>query len=313
MRTPIRSINPDTQAVLFGLSAVLLWSTVATAFKIGLQTTSVLMLLCGACFFSISILTLVLAIQKELYCALTSLWSYRYRSLTLGLLNPILYYLVLFEAFDRLPAQVAQPINYTWAIVFSILAVPFLGKKISRNEIYGLLIAYSGVVVISLSGAQITGSLDGIGITCAFVSTILWAGYWLINTKDTRPAVHALFQNFVVALPILLILVCINDASLLFSSQVPSLQELSPKAIVCMIYIGFFEMGISFVLWQLALQKTHRSARISSLIFLSPFISLFIIHHVLGEPLLLSTFLGLLLIVFGLAIGQIPRIKRPRR
>ena len=35
----------------------------------------------------------------------------------LGLLNPVAYYLVLFKAYDLLPAQVAQPINYAWPIV----------------------------------------------------------------------------------------------------------------------------------------------------------------------------------------------------
>ena len=35
------------------------------------------------------------------------------QALALGLVNPLLYYLVLFEAYDRLPAQLAQPLQQT--------------------------------------------------------------------------------------------------------------------------------------------------------------------------------------------------------
>jgi drug/metabolite transporter (DMT)-like permease len=69
-------------------------------------------------------------------------------------------------------------------------------------------------------------------------------------------------------------------------------------------YIGCFEMGISFFLWLQALRYTASTARISSLIFLSPFISLILIHFLVGEEILLSTFYGLVLIVAGLILQQ---------
>ena len=43
----------------------------------------------------------------------------------LGLVNPFLYYLVLFKAYDLLPAQEAQAINYTWALMLAFLSVIF--------------------------------------------------------------------------------------------------------------------------------------------------------------------------------------------
>jgi hypothetical protein len=36
----------------------------------------------------------------------------------------------LFEAYDRLPAQVAQALNYTWALTLTLLAVPVLGTAV---------------------------------------------------------------------------------------------------------------------------------------------------------------------------------------
>lgn len=298
-------MNKEARALSYGLLAVLLWSTVASAFKIGLGLTSVILLLTGASFFSLLVLTVVLFFQKQLIVALSSLWKYRFQSIKLGMLNPVLYYIILFEAYDRLPAQIAQPINYTWAIVLGLLAVPFLGRKISRWDVAGMFIAYSGVFLISMAGKSLPGGVDSIGIVLALVSTFIWAIYWLVNVKDSRPPILALFQNFLYAFPVLIVIACLSD----FDGVVSLIGNLSPNIVASMAYIGLFEMGFTFILWQMALQTTEYTSRISSLIFLSPFVSLFIINQVLGEPLQLLTFVGLMIIIVGLAIQRMGKKK----
>jgi drug/metabolite transporter (DMT)-like permease len=108
----------------------------------------------------------------------------------------------------------------------------------------------------------------------------------------------ALFQNFFYALPVLLIIAYLSVTSL-------SSIDLSFNVLASMAYIGLFEMGFTFILWQAALQTTEYTSRISSLIFLSPFVSLFIINQLLGEPLQSLTFVGLGVIVVGLALQRI--------
>ena len=287
-------MKKETLALSYGLTAVLLWSTVASAFKIGLSLTSVIYLLTGASFFSLLVLIGVLLVRKELVSALSSLWRYRYISIKLGMLNPVLYYLILFEAYDRLPAQIAQPINYTWAIVLGLLAVPFLGGKISRWDIAGMFVAYAGVFLLSMAGKNLPSGVDSVGIFFALVSTLIWATYWLLNIKDQRSPILALFQNFLYALPVLMVIAYFSQSSF----------ELSYKVVASMAYIGLFEMGFTFILWQAALQTTEYTSRISSLIFLSPFVSLFIINQVLGEPLQVLTFVGLGIIIVGLALQR---------
>ncbi|KAA0006046.1 MAG: DMT family transporter [Thermoplasmata archaeon] len=67
------------------------------------------------------------------------------------------------------------------------------------------------------------------------------------------------------------------------------------------IYVGIFEMRIAFLIWLKAL-KISTSAQVSNLIYLSPFISLIIIHLIVGEKILFSTVIGLTLIVTGIII-----------
>ena len=288
-------MSSERRALSYALIAVLLWSTVATAFKVALQQVSVSQLMAGAAVFSVLALMAVLAVRNELKPALSRLWADRAAAFRLGLINPVIYYAVLFEAYDRLPAQVAQPVNYTWAITLGLLSVPFLGHKLTRWDLIGMLLGYSGVVFISVAGQNVSGSLDYFGLFLALASTLLWAGYWLLNTRDSRPPIIGLFQNFVYGLPLLVLWMLLSDGP-------PALNEW--PVVASLAYVGVFEMGITFVFWQLAMHHTNNASRIGTLIFLSPFISLFLIHFVLGEPLQWLTFGGLGLIVGGLWLQQ---------
>ena len=59
-------MSSERRAIGYALMAVLLWSTVATAFKVALNQVSVSQLMAGAAVFSILALMAVLAIRGEL-------------------------------------------------------------------------------------------------------------------------------------------------------------------------------------------------------------------------------------------------------
>lgn len=278
----------ESQALMFGLAAVLCWSTVATAFKIALSYQSISALVMISSVTTVILLGGLLAAQGKLAFAFTSLKQHWFRALCFGLLNPLLYYHVLLAAYDLLPAQVAQPINYTWAIMLAFLAVPFLGHKLSRFDVIALFVCYSGVVVISMGTSADGQTANLLGVGLALISTVIWAAYWILNSRDERGPVTALFQNFLMVLPVAIVLAW------------P--LETNWQAVASSAYIGIFEMGISFVCWLYAMRRTENASRIGNLIFLAPFISLVLIHFVLGEHIHGNTIYGLALIIIGLLI-----------
>ncbi|MCV5334478.1 DMT family transporter, partial [Escherichia coli] len=75
---------------------------------------------------------------------LSNPWYY----LLLGLINPLAYYLILFKAYDLLPASQAQAINYSWAITLTLMAAVFLGQKIRGKDWIACGFSYLGVIVI---------------------------------------------------------------------------------------------------------------------------------------------------------------------
>lgn len=178
-------MKTQSKAYLYGLSAVLCWSTVATAFKLSLNYLSPAQLLLLACTVSLVVLTIVLGIQRR-FALLRDLTKKDYlTSVLFGALNPMIYYLILFRAYELLPAQEAQTINYTWALTMTLLAVPLLGHQLSGKDILAAILCYAGVLVLATKG-DVLGlnftSLLGVGL--ALLSTLLWALYWIL--KYTR-------------------------------------------------------------------------------------------------------------------------------
>lgn len=288
-------MKPTSKAYVYALCSVVLWSTVATAFKLGLQVLSPLYLILSASVVSLITFFIVILIQgktNELFSVTTSGLG---KSALLGALNPFGYYLILFEAYSLLPAQVAQPLNMVWPITLALLSAPLLKQKITFRNIVAIVISFVGVIFISSQG-----SLSGIkntpptGAALAVGSSIIWALFWILSVMDKRDEVVKLFWNFAFGVLYLLL------AALVFTDF--ALPQL--KALPAAIYIGFFELGITYILWMKAMQLSENNAKTGNLIFLSPFLSLVFIHFILGETIFYTTFIGLAFIISGIWFQQ---------
>ncbi len=290
------SMHNEKKASLYGLITVLLWSTVASAFKLSLRYLDHCQLLFYSSIVSILVLASILALKGKIPLLFSCSRKQYLRSLVLGILNPFVYYLVLFKAYDLLPAQEAQPLNYTWAITLALLSVPLLKQRIRLINFFALLVSYSGVVMISTHGDIFSFRFSNpLGVALALGSTVIWSLYWIYNIKDNRDPVAGLLLNFLFGMPF------VFAFTLLFSNlQIPNIYGFLGAA-----YVGVFEMGITFVLWLSALRLSRNSARLGNLIFISPFLSFIFIHFLVGERILPSTLTGLVLIVAGVVIQQV--------
>ena len=293
-------MKDQKKAYVFTGFTILFWGTSASVFKIGLKYIDYFQLLLVATVTSIIFLFFVLISQKKLYLFKQLKPKDYVQSLMLGFLNPFLYYTVLFIAYSMLPAQVAQPLNFVWPIILVLLSVPILKQSLKFKNIVALLLSFIGVILISSEG-NITNMhfSNPLGVFLALGSSIIWALFWVFNVKNKRDEILQLFLNFLFALVFIII------ATSIFSS----IKILNLKGIFAGIYIGLFEMGITFVLWLKALKLTERTDKISNLIYLTPFFSLVFISIILGEKIFITTLFGLILIIIGIFTQQIKKNK----
>lgn len=290
-------------ALIYGMAAVFLWSTVATAFKIALGFFSPLQLVFVAVITSSICLGLILAWQKKLTLLKQQFRARPWFYLQTGILNPFLYYLVLFKAYDLLPAQQALSLNYTWAVLLPLLAAPMLQQKLQISDMLAAITGYFGVLVIATGGNLLSMDFENpFGILLALSSTLLWCLYWIINTKDKGDAIVSLFLSFLVSLPLITI-------TLLATESLPSVHW---QALGAGIYVGLFEMGVTFVLWLMALRTTERAAGITNLVFLTPLLSMVFIALILKETITLATLGGMGLILSALLIQKVLKPKAPK-
>ena len=286
--------SQEAKALLYGLGAVLCWSTVATAFKVALTVLDTVQLVFYANLTAVVLLLGIVAARGDMLKLPSVFVAHWHLTLMAGALNPVIYYLILFKAYELLPAQVAMTINYTWSIVLVFMTIVFLRQRILPADGIAALVCYSGVFVIATGGDIYAFSQAGIvGLVLALLSTVIWAGYWTLNIADKREPVTGLTLNFIVALPL--------------SAGVCAITtdfSVSLDGLLAATYVGIVEMAVAFVLWSIALKLTQNAARVSNLIFLAPFVSLVIINQVLGEAILPATLVGLLFIIGGLIYQQ---------
>jgi drug/metabolite transporter (DMT)-like permease len=292
----------DGIAYVYASLTILLWSTVASAFKLALREyTYVQVLFYASLTASLFLFSLLLVQGKfgELKKQTRKDWL---RSAGLGFLNPFLHYLVLFGAYSLLPAQEAQALNYTWPIVLSILAVPMLKQPLTFSASVGVVISFMGVVVVGTRGNVMSLTfVNPIGCALALSTSLIWALFWLLNVRDPREPVLKLASSSLFGTIYVTIL-------LLLSHQ----TQLKPfRGLASSVYIGLFEMGITFVLWMKALTYARRSSSVAQLAYLTPFLSLIFIHVTLHEELRRSSLIGLCLIVAGILVQQIKAPRRP--
>ncbi|MBA7689484.1 hypothetical protein ES703_97991 [subsurface metagenome] len=162
-------------------------------------------------------------------------------------------------------------------------------------SILAIIVSFIGVFIIATEG-DILGFrfTSTVGVLLAVSSAVIWALFWIYNVKDKRDEAVGLFLNFAFGSVFIFL-------SMLFFAKVeiPNLNGILGAA-----YIGLFEMGITFLIWLKALKLSRTTANVANLVYLAPFLSLVVISFAVGEQILFSTIIGLILIIGGIILQK---------
>ena len=287
-------MNRTRSSYIYAGLAILLWSTVPTAFKLSLGKLDILPMITIAAVTSTVVMFIFVLATGKINLIKQTTPAELLRSALLGLINPFIYYLILLNAYKLLPAQVAQPLNMIWPIVMVFLSVPLLKQEIEKKSFIALLISFAGVYIISSQGSPFTRSHASLpGVLLALGSSFFWAFYFILNIRDRRDESIKLFLSFL-----------FGSLYLIGSMIITGKWNIEPglEGSLSAMYIGIFEMGITFIFWLKALQLATTVDKVSNLVYFGPFLSLIFVHFILHEPVYYTTPAGLLLIITGVLI-----------
>ncbi|NJO91039.1 MAG: DMT family transporter [Chloroflexia bacterium] len=162
----------------------------------------------------------------------------------------------------------------------------------------GIIISFTGVLVISFQGKFSFSEIKSpVGVVFSTGSSLIWATYWLLNASRKHYEETGLFLNFVFAGIYITVLMLFQQ----------SFEPISFRGLLSSVYIGIFEMGLSFLLWLKALKFSKDTGKVSHLVYFSPFIALLFISLFLKEKIYFTTFIGLILIILGVILSKIKR------
>jgi len=209
----------------------------------------------------------------------------------MGFIGVFLYTFFLFEALRYLKAQEAFILNYIWPIMVVIFSTIILKEKFTFRKFLGVTVSFFGVfIVLTQARANLNfSSLNGIAFAfgCAFSYGLFSVlGKKMNYDRYISMMFYYFFASIFSAVP-----------TLIFSGVPP----ISITQLAGVVWLGVFANGVAFVFWFLAL-KHGDTAKMSNVVFLTPFLSLVYIYFLLGEEILITSFLGLIFIVLGILI-----------
>lgn len=285
-------MSAPKKALLYASIAVLSWSTVATAFKIALQSLSPAGLLLVSYTAAAVILGIAVCVQgkfREIRNIGRREWGF---IISLTVINLAMYF-CQFNAYRLLPAHIAQPIVYTWPVIYTLIQAAVLRLRPKAYQLVCLVISLAGVAVISSSGGE-SHAVPMVGIALAMCTALLLAVYWMVSVKIKTNTMTVLFISFGLAALVM------NVAALSGGMY----ADLSLRGIPAAVYAGVFEMAVPFLFWIPALKMSQGSTAVSQLSFAIPLLSLLIISLVLHEPVTITTCTGILLIMAGIFLSK---------
>lgn len=331
--------------LILGFISILFWSTAATAFKIALIHLEVFEVLLISIFTSIVIylsydlfkfVIFILNSKKENVYELQPILKQKIvkennsyiKKYLIYILNPFLYYVVLFEAYSLLTAQLALTLNYLWPIILIIMMIINKRVKFEKILIFSLILSFFGFLVIiskgdvnnikiifeSLIDLQIINNstskyLFSKGVFLAIISSFIWALYWLLNSSKANKENDNLSMNFIFSFFALILYLLLTDSNLLFNLFYKlkfiiydDKIKIIDNSFWASVYIGCFEMGITFILWLKALKLTHKPIILTNMVYISPFLSIFWISIMLNESIYQTSIIGLLMIITSIFI-----------
>jgi len=221
----------------------------------------------------------------------------------LGLLGNYIYYLLLYGALARTTASEGFILNYTWPIMVLVLSFFVFKDKVTPMKLVGILISFFGIIVVSTGGKLSALSFTSLrGDLLALGGAFVFALFSVFGKKYNFDKTVSVFVYFLAALT------AVTPTVLLLSH----LAWPGAKVWPWLVFNGVFINGISYIFWFRALEHGETYI-LSSLLYLTPFLSLAYTALFLGEKPAPGAVAGIAAIAAGFMAQYIKTEKSGRR
>ena len=204
-------------------------------------------------------------------------------------------YTVLLNAAERhLDAGTAAMLVNVGPLLVAVAAGALLGEGWPRRLLVGILVSFTGVLIIAADGA--TGRTDRIGVALGLVTAVLYAAGVLVQkvALRTTDALTATWLGCAIGTAVLLP----------FAPQaVGELAQAPGGAVAAVVYLGVFPTAVGFALWAYALTRLNAGVLASTTLTV-PGIVVLMSWALLGELPTAVALVGGALCLAGVAVSR---------
>jgi drug/metabolite transporter (DMT)-like permease len=213
----------------------------------------------------------------------------------LGLTGQMLYQLLLNTGERTVDGGTAALLVSCAPIVTALLAVTFLGERLTKLGWLGTAVAFTGAVTIAVSsGVSLAG---GLGVLLIVAATLLWATY-LVLQKTVAPRYSSLELT---AWPMWIGAVLLLPFS---RGTLHAVASAPPQATFAVVWLGVFSSVGGFLVWAYALKRLPVTVATSAL-YCVPVAAFVLGLALLRETPPTSALLGGVIAIVGVALVQL--------
>jgi drug/metabolite transporter (DMT)-like permease len=189
----------------------------------------------------------------------------------------------------------------TTPVFMAILGLVFLHEKFDWVQIFGILLAIIGVMLV-VSKGNIKGLLGGNfgepGDFLIMMSAINWAVFSILSRRGLEKHQATWMMFFVMTFGWLF-------TSLLFvlSGDFQDIGNLTWTSLMGIGFLGIFCSGLAYIAWYDGL-KAIPASQLGAFLYLEPLVAVIVAWFILGEYLLPISLLGGVIILLGVRLVQ---------
>lgn len=206
----------------------------------------------------------------------------------LGFLD-CLFYLLLYYGYSIENGIAVLVIQYSWPLIIILLSVVLLKDKLAGRQIVGIIIGFVAVIITFTKG-QITQLHveNPMALLLVFSGAFCFALMSVFSRQySIDPYISTVWLFIFSTLTSLVLLLLFSEV------QLPSKAAFWPTLIN-----GILINGVSYILWFKAMNTGH-SAKIASVVFLSPVLSVLWLVLILSDPFEIAYIIGVLLVIIS--------------
>lgn len=277
-----------TQDLMLIILVVFIWGFNFVVIKVGLHEIPPLML-CAVRFFLTGIPAIFFF--KRPAIPLKILISY---GLTMfGMQFGFLFAGIYAGVYPGLAAILIQ----TQVFFTAILAALFLNERIHLWQIVGLIIAFSGILLI---GEKLQGSVSLLGFVFIILAGLSWGTGNLIakTIRSANMLALVIWGNFIAFVPTFFFAYLFEGRAAILTS----LHHFNLLTLLAVLYLAYLSTMVGYGVW-CRLLKMYPVTTVTPYALLVPIIGLSCSALILGEPLQSWKIIAGLLVISGLCIN----------